>query len=227
MSAIDESIKKKLFIEIEAPEFAGKTTLINRIKKMLINDLDSWGFIRLPGFTKFGEDCRNILKYTEATDKAILGLAFASHMDIYSKLANNINYISDRGFNSFIVYQAYLKNLNETDPVLFEVLKNEIKSEIDSYFNRYTIYLDIPAEEIIRRREITTRIPETGKNDLDRYDSLDLANMQKLVDSYRKVLIDEHINPKNKTFTLDATLRADKLADKAFTVINEILEREN
>ena len=93
MSAIDESIKKKLFIEIEAPEFAGKTTLINRIRKMLINDLDNWGFIRLPGFTKFGEDCRNILKYTEATDKAILGLAFASHMDIYSKLANNINYI--------------------------------------------------------------------------------------------------------------------------------------
>lgn len=207
-------INKPFFIEIEAPEFGGKTTLIDNLKIELKSSNLNWSFIRLPGFTEFGEECRKLLKYYNASDEARLGLAFAAHMDAYKNMDPMQNYIVDRALNSCVVYQGYFSKLKEKRPDLFNIFIKTIKQEIDKNFNRYVIYLDITAEEILKRRNKNIRKEEIiGKKDI--YDSLSLDKMLDLVYYYKKAIFDSDINSENKLLCINAALSPKEISNIA------------
>lgn len=203
---------KSLFIEVEAPEFAGKTTLVNNLKKELKSSNLNWSFIRLPGFTAFGEECRKLLKYCNSSDEAKLGLAFAAHMDAYVNMNPMQNYIVDRALNSCTVYQGYFSKLEEKQPLLFDTFIKTIKQEIDNKFDRYIVYLDITAAEIVKRRNRACREEEVlGKTDI--YDSLSIDKMQELIYCYKKSIFNTDINPKDKLLCVNAALSPELITD--------------
>lgn len=181
-----KEINKPLLFEIEAPDFAGKTTLINNLKKAMKNKThsffseDKFEFFRLPGSTPFSEKCRALIKQYKTNPISSAALAFAAQMDFYKTLESksfNKNIILDRGLLSFIVYQGYLTNFVDADHEYYNCLYDRLKDQIDKQFKRYVIFLSISDEEYLNRRASRSK---NSKEDI--YD--DLAYSEKIRNGY-------------------------------------------
>lgn len=209
---------KNLFIEIEAPEFGGKTTLCNNLKK-LITDIPI-DFIRLPGFSSLGEKIRHLIKYEKMGPKASLGLAFAAHMDAYDNMSPLKNYVVDRALTSCVVYQGYIQGLIKSDKILFDHFYDNLSSYVNSKFKRLVFYIDIDVDEIFRRKALANRVSEVdGKTDV--FDEMNRDEMEFLIKAYKETLLNPIYNPKTTTFIIDGKQSPEQIA---LQVINKIKE---
>ena len=119
---IAEARKKGFFITLEGGEGAGKTTQIKHIGMIL----EEWGvktrITREPGGTDIGAKIRSILLNPE--NKALLPTAElllymadrAQHLGekVLPLLDQGVTVISDRYFESTMVYQGYARGLDKT-----------------------------------------------------------------------------------------------------------------
>ncbi|MFT7615343.1 MAG: dTMP kinase [Candidatus Woesearchaeota archaeon] len=111
---------KGLFITFEGGEGVGKSTLIQRINKKL-SESHSIFITREPGGTELGEQIRFLLKHVnlKIDPKTELLLFSAARAQLFTnkiqpQLDANQIVLSDRFFDSTIVYQGYARGLDLT-----------------------------------------------------------------------------------------------------------------
>jgi len=99
-----------MFITIEGPDFVGKTTVINELRKVYPDAL----YIREPGTTASGEKIREILLHAKdpVTNRTQLLLFIASFSETCDKviipaLADGKMVVGDRWYYSTAAYQIY------------------------------------------------------------------------------------------------------------------------
>ena len=106
-------IKKAFFITFEGGEGTGKSTLINYLKKVLINNNFKVKVFREPGSTRIGEKIRKILLYSkdniDSFTELLLYLAARTQL-IREKLIKALSdydvVICDRFIDSTLAYQG-------------------------------------------------------------------------------------------------------------------------
>ena len=210
------SNSKKLFLEIEAPEFGGKSTLC----KLLSEKLPTYKQIRLPGYTELGEKLREFLKYEKMGSEANLGIAYAAHMDAYEKMDPNTNYIIDRALTSCFVYQGILLEKYTKNKKVFDIFIQSIHDKIVEKYKRIVFYLDIDVDEIFKRRALANRVTESTTNKEDLYDNMDRASMQQLVDAY-KYSIDQQTKlfPEDDFYQINAKQKPEQILESVYDKI--------
>jgi len=143
-----------MFITFEGLDFCGKSTQVELLKEYLESRDKEVKVIREPGGTLISEKVRNILldrNNAEMVDETELLLFSASRSQLVREtiipaLEKGIYVVSDRFHDSSIVYQGFGRGL----PLKFVVdLQNFV---IDGAQPDITFFLDIPIEEVLRRK---------------------------------------------------------------------------
>jgi len=167
------------FITFEGPEGAGKSTQI----QLLTDYLTEHGFdvhtTREPGGTPIGNQIRTVLhdvRNTEMDAIAEILLYSASRAQLVAQvikpmLAAGTMVLCDRYADSTFAYQGYGRGLD------LDMLRQITAFATRSLVPDLTIYLDLPVEEGIRRKEIANRAGEGELNRMDRQE----------IDFYRRV----------------------------------------
>jgi thymidylate kinase len=204
-------MKKPLLIELEGPEFSGKTTQANKLKS--IYNLE---YVRIPGYTYIGEEIRKLIKFDpNITSRTQLGLLIAAFYSVYEKLLDNDKHPScviDRGITSMYVYQGCIHKLLETNYKLFSDVIRDIINLLNIHFEYKRFYLKISSEEIIKRRQTSNRKVElTGK--IDYYDNLPKEKFVDMVNYYDQSMIDPIFN-NVKTYVIDGVQSLDNITSE-------------
>ena len=195
------------FITFEGGEGCGKTTLIENLKKYLIDNKIDFVATREPGGLKLCEEIRNIVKYsTEPISiRTELLLFSASRAELVKNfLIPNLNsgkvVICDRFFDSTRVYQGYANGLSDDEVMaITNFATGGLLPDI-------TFYLDLDPKTAFERkggRDAGDRIEER---------SLEYHNMVRV--GYKKIA------SKEKRFVvLDATRSREQLLED---VVNKL-----
>lgn len=172
----DKVMVRGKFITFEGGEGTGKSTQVRLLADAM--NRSGWNVkaVRSPGGTKVGEKLRSILKTREEgeelTAETELLLFGACHSQMVERLlkpglADGISFISDRFFDSTMVYQGYARGLD------LEMLERINAFSCRGLKPDLTILLDIEPELGMRRSSI--RAAGTGALENDRFDSETLA----------------------------------------------------
>lgn len=192
---------KGIFITMEGPDGSGKTTQIELLKAYLEKKGYDIVITREPGGTVISEAIRSIIlnkEYQEMSHMTEL-LLYASAR---SQLVNQVikpaleagkAVICDRFVESSAVYQGIGRGLGVS--TVYEVNNyalGEVKPEL-------TIFMDLDAEQGIKRKE--------NQTELDRMESEDLSFHERVVEGYRQLA---QLYPE-RIFPVDATLPIDEI----------------
>lgn len=188
--------KKPILIEIDGPDFAGKSTLIEALKQDKL--FDTFNFCRLPGTSSLGERLRPIVKEVNMQGNTSLGIALAGMSDAYYFMANmHSNIITDRGLSSVLMYQFVLDKSYKDDPLLSEAVFNSLRKQVESTFDYWRILLFVKPETILDRKE------KRGVEQSDKYDNLNMEKLELMYNTYRQIASDSAHFDINKTLTID------------------------
>jgi dTMP kinase len=162
-----------LFITFEGPDGSGKSTQIN----LVANYLEDLGYrvfcTREPGGTAIGDQIRQVLhdvNNTEMTSRAEILLYSASraqHVEqvILPHLAQGEMVLCDRYADSTYAYQGYGRQID------FDMLRLITRFATQDLKPDLTVYLDLPVEEGLRRKE---KANTAGQGEWNRMDRLEL-----------------------------------------------------
>ncbi|MEG0254425.1 dTMP kinase [Vagococcus sp.] len=204
-----------IFITIEGPDGAGKTTVIKELSQ-LISENSSKELIttREPGGNPIAEKIRQIIldpKNSEMdvrTEALLYAAARRQHLveKVLPAVAEGKLVLCDRFIDSSIAYQGAARGIGEE-----EVLKiNEFA--IEGHYPDLTIYLDVPSEIGLER--INKGRTEA---ELDRLDMESLAFHKKVREAYLK-LVDQH---KERIVVVDAKDNIEKVVKNCYDLIKE------
>lgn len=204
-----------IFITIEGPDGAGKTTVIKELSQ-LISENSSKELIttREPGGNPIAEKIRQIIldpKNSEMdvrTEALLYAAARRQHLveKVLPAVAEGKLVLCDRFIDSSIAYQGAARGIGEK-----EVLKiNEFA--IEGHYPDLTIYLDVPSEIGLER--INKGRTEA---ELDRLDMESLAFHKKVREAYLK-LVDQH---KERIVVVDAKDNIEKVVKNCYDLIKE------
>ncbi|MEG0731404.1 MAG: dTMP kinase [Vagococcus sp.] len=204
-----------IFITIEGPDGAGKTTVIKELSQ-LISENSSKELIttREPGGNPIAEKIRQIIldpKNSEMdvrTEALLYAAARRQHLveKVLPAVAEGKLVLCDRFIDSSIAYQGAARGIGEE-----EVLKiNEFA--IEGHYPNLTIYLDVPSEIGLER--INKGRTEA---ELDRLDMESLAFHKKVREAYLK-LVDQH---KERIVVVDAKDNIEKVVKNCYDLIKE------
>ena len=144
-----------LFVTLEGPDGSGKTTQL----RLLVEWLRSEGYpllvTREPGGTHIGEDIRDLLHdcdHVEMSAHAEILLYSASRAQLVAQvirpaLRDGMVVLCDRYFDSTYAYQGYGRGLP------LDALRSITEFAVQGLMPDLTLYLDVPAEVGLRRRE--------------------------------------------------------------------------
>ena len=190
-----------IFITMEGPDGSGKTTQIDLLKKYLEHKGYDIVIAREPGGTVIGEAIREIIlnpEYEEMGHMTELLLYASARAQLVNQvikpaLAEGKAVICDRFVESSAVYQGIGRGLG-VDTV-YEV-NNYALGGVQP---KLTIFMDLDAEEGIKRKK--------EQAELDRMEKEDLSFHKRVVDGYRQLakLYPERIVP------MDATLPSETI----------------
>lgn len=175
----------KTLIEIDGPDYSGKSTLIENLKKEQI--LKDAHFCRMPGESYLGELLRPVFKeYTGLNKMSSFGVTMAMLADTYQHLTQVSSdlIISDRGICSTVVYQGKLGRLlysKEFEPSLFLQALSWFKDYIKKNFKVKRILLDISYEEIFKRKQNRASLEK------DKYDNMPPEKFREMIESYKQL----------------------------------------
>lgn len=188
-----------IFITMEGPDGSGKTTQIDLLKKYLEHKGYDIVIAREPGGTVIGEAIREIIlnpEYEEMGHMTELLLYASARAQLVNQvikpaLAEGKAVICDRFVESSAVYQGIGRGLG-VDTVY----------EVNNYAlggvkPKLTIFMDLDAEEGIKRKK--------EQAELDRMEKEDLSFHKRVVDGYRQLakLYPERIVPVDATLPID------------------------
>jgi dTMP kinase len=172
------------FITVEGGEGAGKTIQIEKMKEFLTRAGHDVVTTREPGGVKVAEQIRNILLGPDVEDMDAMTevlLYAASRREhfkhvILPALQSGKVVISDRFFDSSIVYQGYVKGegVNEVYNINMKATKN-IEPNL-------TLYFDIDPRVALKR------IHQNPKREVNRFDKASLGFHEKVREGYRSLL---------------------------------------
>lgn len=188
-----------IFITMEGPDGSGKTTQIDLLKKYLEHKGYDIVIAREPGGTVIGEAIREIIlnpEYEEMGHMTELLLYASARAQLVNQvikpaLAEGKAVICDRFVESSAVYQGIGRGLG-VDTV-YEV-NNYALGDVKP---RLTIFMDLDAEEGIKRKK--------QQAELDRMEKEDLSFHKRVVDGYRQLakLYPERIVPVDATLPIE------------------------
>ena len=182
------------FITFEGGEGAGKTTLIDSLKKYFDENNIDYIATREPGGVKVCEEIRNIFKYSteEISKRAELLLFSASRAELTQRLIrpsleSGKIVLCDRYFDSTRVYQGFANGIDDRDVMsITNFATNGLVPDI-------TFYLDIDPKVAFLRKG--------GQDKGDRIEERDLSYHYMVRDGYNKIAKDD-----SRFVILDATL---------------------
>lgn len=208
---MDNSMKG-IFITIEGPDGAGKSTQIELLKEYLEKKGYDSVVTREPGGTNISEAIREIIlnpQYKEMSYMTELLLYAAARAQLVNQiiepaLSEGKAVICDRFVESSAVYQGIGRGLGIT--TVYEVNNyalGDVKPEL-------TIFMDLDAEDGLKRKK--------NQATLDRMEQEDIAFHMRVVEGYRHLaeLYPERIVP------IDATLPVSEIHSK---IVEEVEKR--
>lgn len=214
-----------ILIDIEGPEYAGKTTVIETAKKQF----PEFEIGKAPGLSYLGELLRPIVKQYKMEPITAIGVMLAHMSDTYKYLIDsNKSWIMDRGMISTLIYQGYIGNCLEKEKHLFIEAYKSIINKITSNFDYYQIVLSINADTVMKRKK--SRCSEDDTKDL--YDNMSKQKHHELCDYYENI---HDINNSEITFlnpfniiTIDANeLSKEETSNKVIEIINHLKSIKN
>ena len=140
-----------MFITLEGSEGAGKSTLIEHLKKYFRDNNIEFIFTKEPGATEEGAELRKLLldKTVELDPISETFLLLADRIEHVKKIINpaleeNKNVLSDRYLDSTYAYQGAGRKIDKEE---LDKLIKPLKFPVPDL----TIYLDLPVEEGLNR----------------------------------------------------------------------------
>lgn len=200
-----------LFITMEGPDGAGKSTQIERLRTYLIERGYEVVIARDPGGTVISEAVRQIIlnkEYTEMCSNTELLLYTAARAQLVQEvirpaLEAGKAVICDRFLESAVVYQGIARDMG------IEKVYAVNEYALEGLRPQLTILLDLSAEEGLRRKK--------NQAELDRMEAEGLLFHQKVVEGYRLLAERE----KNRIMKISASLPVDEIHDKIVSAIEE------
>ncbi len=205
-----------IFITMEGPDGAGKTTQMEMLKA----ELEKAGYevllTREPGGTAISEAVRGILldpAYKEMKPETELLLYAAARAQLVQQVIGPAveagkAVISDRFVDSSVVYQGIARGLG------IETVYAVNKPAIGKYMPDVTFHLDLPAREGIARKK--------DQAELDRMEQESMDFHEKVAEGYRTLA---RLNPE-RIQTIDATLPKDRICDMIKDRVSEVLPKK-
>ena len=204
-----------IFITLEGPDGAGKTTVLNQLNQ-LIRETTTKEIVttREPGGIPISEKIRQIIldpKNTEMDDRTeALLYAAARRQHLVQKVLPALEegkvVLCDRFVDSSVAYQGAGRNIGEAEVMTL----NEFA--IEGRFPDLTLYLDVPSEIGL------ARINQGRKaSDLDRLDKESLAFHQKVRQAYL-TLLEEY---PERIVLVDAQEDIEKVVKNCYDLIKE------
>lgn len=169
-----------MFITFEGLDFCGKSTQVQLLEKLLIDEGKKVKVIREPGGTNISEKIRNVLldkKNKEMLIETELILFAASRAQLVGEvilplLDVNSFVISDRFHDSSIAYQAFGRGIN------LEFVTELQKFVIGRAIPDLTFLIDIPIEEVVKRKTMIKHV------ELDRIERSEMDFYEKVREGY-------------------------------------------
>lgn len=198
------------FITFEGCEASGKSTQANFLKNYIKNSGHNVCLTREPGGSVLAEEIRTILlknKFVDPlTEYLLLAAARRDHLLnlIIPKLKENFFVISDRFYDSSLVYQGFCKNLD------INIIEKIRDITLEKCTPNLTFLLDIPAEEIKKRLKARSKI-------LTHYDDMHLDFHKKIKEGFVK-LANMH---KDRIVVIDATMKKKEI----FELVKKIFHK--
>ena len=208
-------MKKGIFITMEGPDGAGKTTQINLLSEYLKEKGYEVLVTREPGGTVISEAIRALLldpAHTEMKPETEM-LLYASaraqlvHEVIGPAIESGKAVISDRFVDSSVVYQGIARGLG------IDTVYAVNKPAIGDYQPDVTFLLDLPAETGIARKK--------EQAELDRMERETIEFHKKVAEGYRTLA---ERDP-GRIFKVDATLPIEVICDMMKSRVSGLLRR--
>lgn len=205
-----------LFISMEGPDGAGKSTQIEMLRDYLTDKGYEIVITREPGGTVIGEAIRQVIlnkDYSEMCSNAELLLYAAARAQLVQEvirpaLGAGKAVICDRFIESSVVYQGIARDMGiETVYAVNEYALEGLRPQL-------TIFLDLDAEEGLRRKK--------HQAELDRMETEGLDFHRRVTEGYRMLAERE----KERILRISATLPKEDIHAKIVIAIEErILSR--
>jgi dTMP kinase len=201
-----------MFITFEGLDFCGKSTQVKLLKEKLESIGKSVILIREPGGTLISEKIREILldkNNSEMKIEAELLLFSASRAQLVREkiiplLKEGKFIISDRFHDSSIAYQGFGRGIN------LNSVKTIQKFAIGLAIPHLTFFIDLPLEEIDKRRE------KFGATNLDRIELSEDAFYNRVRNGYIEMSLTE-----KRFITIDGTLSIEDIHHKIIEAVQD------
>jgi dTMP kinase len=205
-----------MFITVEGPEGAGKTTIIN----MLANGLKAEGYqvlqTREPGGIEIAEQIRGVIldkkntKMDPRTEALLYAAARRQHLVEKVKPALEKGYLilCDRFIDSSLAYQGYARGLG------IEEVFSINSFAIEGMMPKLTLYFDIEPEDGLER------INQHKGREVNRLDLENLDFHHKVREGYLKLM---ELYP-DRIYKVEASKSVDDVYKQAEAKLKEVLE---
>ena len=206
-----------IFITMEGPDGAGKTTQIEALSTYLREQGYEVLITREPGGTAISEAVRGILLdpvYREMKPETELLLYASARAQLVGEVIGPAvdagkAVISDRFVDSSVVYQGIARGLG------VETVYEVNRPAIGAYMPDVTILLDLPAEVGIARKK--------NQAELDRMEQESLEFHKRVAEGYRTLA---RRDPE-RIQTIDATLPIDTICDMIKSKVCEAIRKSS
>lgn len=209
---------KGMFITVEGPEGAGKTTII----KMLAHRLEAKGYkvlqTREPGGIEIAEQIRNVIldkkntKMDPRTEALLYAAARRQHLVEKVQPALEAGYLilCDRFIDSSLAYQGYARGLGIDE--VYSINRFAIKGMMP----KLTLYFDIEPEAGL------DRINQQKDREVNRLDLENLEFHRRVREGYLK-LLEQY---PDRIYKIDASNRVEEVYQQAEAKIKEMISAQ-
>lgn len=198
-------MKQGIFITIEGPEGAGKTTVLKLVGESLKKLGLDVVLTREPGGIPIAEQIREVIlnKENTAMDGRTEALLYAAarRQHLIEKIVPALNagkvVLCDRFIDSSLAYQGYARGLG------IDEVYSINQFAIEGLMPQLTIYFDIEPAEGLKR------IKKSGIREVNRLDLEELQFHEKVRDGYKMAIERE----KSRFFVVDASLPIEQVSE--------------
>lgn len=208
-------MKQGMFITVEGPEGAGKTTVV----KLLVQELQKEGYkvvsTREPGGIQIAEQIRHVIldkentSMDERTEALLYAAARRQHLveKVIPLIEEGAVVLCDRFIDSSLAYQGHARGLG-----MDEVLRIN-QFAIRGFMPTLTLYFDITPEEGLKR------IEQSNVREVNRLDLENLSFHRKVREGYL-MLVDQY---PERIKVINAEMSIERVFNQALSVIKQHL----